>query len=238
MKHILKLARKLGSECSYPFSHYWGYFKGYWFIKFITILIVLVLILAVLVQIFKSTNWFAMWFFTFLSEWAMVLSTSVMLMLAGAAIWAIMDNRYARIVDRNELLLNEIIKWAEDVRKCESLSQLPMLPILDFKTAGQQLADVLVEHTNRVTIANLGLRYQAIDARSEDMKIVAKKLDKSLGSNLYSAVHRTAKKLGKNLEMIDKLLKGGITEQEYKDHWLSLVKSANALAKKAASLTE
>ena len=227
MKHGLKVL----------IEHYKS--KEHWYIKYLTWGIVIVVFCAILLHIFKELGYLpAQKIFDFFDDWAMTLSATVMLLLAGAAVWAIMDNRHARIVDRKERLLNEIIQWATDVRKCESLSQLPVLPILDFKTAGQQLANALVLHTNRVTIANLGLRYQAIDARSEDMKIVAKKLDKSLGSNLHSAVHRTAKKLDKNLEMIDKLLKGEITEQEYKEHWLSLVKSAKALAKKAVNLLD
>ena len=53
--------------------------------------------------------------FGFFDDWAIILSASVMLLLAGAAVWTIMDNRYARQLDRKDRLLNEIIEWARDV---------------------------------------------------------------------------------------------------------------------------
>jgi len=43
------------------------------------------------------------------------ISALATLVLAFGAFWAIMDNRHARIVDRKERLLNEIIEWAENV---------------------------------------------------------------------------------------------------------------------------
>ena len=41
-----------------------------------------------------------------------------MLLLASVAVWTIMDNRYGRILDRRERLLNEIIEWAVGISKC------------------------------------------------------------------------------------------------------------------------
>ena len=44
------------------------------------------------------------------NNWAGISALTTML-LAIAAFWAIMDNRYGRLVDRKERLLNEIIEW-------------------------------------------------------------------------------------------------------------------------------
>lgn len=125
-----------------------------------------------------------------------------------------------------------------DIAKCESLSELTVLPVLSFKAAGRALADALIEHANRVALSNLGLRYQAIGTRSEYIKTVAKKLDKSLGSNLLSAVRRTAKKLDTNIDINMQRIKGKATDQEYAEHWHSLLKSAVTLAKKAVNLID
>ena len=73
--------------------------------------------LAVVAQFFKETNCVAKWAFYFFSEWAMALSAAVMLLLAAAAFWAIMDNRHGRRVDRKQRLQNAIINWAVDARK-------------------------------------------------------------------------------------------------------------------------
>lgn len=187
------------------------------------------------------------------TNWAAALSTWGTLLLASAAFLAIRNSttqgqrhRQAELdrenQDRKDRQLNEIIGWAMDIAKCESLSQVPLLPVLGFKIAGKALAEAFIAHSERVSIANLGLRYQAIDARSENMKIIAMKLDKSLGSDLNSAVCRTAQKLDKHLKIIEKQIRGAATAEEYaeeyKEHWLTLVESAKALAKKAISLTE
>lgn len=118
MKCIWKLVCKLWNEFLHPLRMAWGYYKGYWYFRFIINVIVLIIFLAVLAQNTKDTNDFAKWAFTFLDEWSMVLAAAATLLLAGAAFWAIMDNRHGRIVDRRERLLNEIIKWAMDITRC------------------------------------------------------------------------------------------------------------------------
>jgi len=190
---------------------------------------------------------FAIFIFLYanIADLADVFTVWATLVLAGVAIFSFEESRRLREEnrqkeerDRKERLLNEIIEWATDVAKCESLSPISELPILDFRTAGKELVDAAIEHRSKVAIAALGLRYQAIDTRSESIKIVAKKLDKSLGSNLHSAVRTTAKKLDTNIVINNKRLKGEATDQEYEEHWRSLVRSAVALSKKATSLID
>jgi len=91
--------------------------REYRYVIAIGIIFFIAFCLAVVAQFFKATNCVAKWAFTFFSEWAMVLSAAVMLLLAAAAFWAIMDYRHGRRVDRKQRLQNAIVNWAVDVRK-------------------------------------------------------------------------------------------------------------------------
>lgn len=180
-----------------------------------------------------------------IADLANVFTIWATLILAGVAVFSFEESRRLREEnrqkeerDRRERLLNEIIDWSMDIAKCEFLTELTVLPVLSFKAAGRALADALIEHANKVALGNLGLKYQTISTRSEYIKTVAKQLDESLGSKLHSAVSKTAKKLDTHKDITMKHIEGKVSDQEYKEHWLTLLKSAIALTKKAAKLID
>jgi hypothetical protein len=108
--------------------------KEYWYIKYITRSIIGFVCLAILIQIFKEIGFIpAQKIFEFFDNWATILSAIIMLSLAGAAVWTIMDNRYARILDRNDRLLNEVFEWASNVAEA-AISRQKRTPDEFWKT--------------------------------------------------------------------------------------------------------
>jgi len=79
--------------------------------------IVIILGFAIWVQFSKQTNCFARWVFDFLTQWAIVLSAAVTLMLAIGAFWNISDTRHFRYVESITKSLDEIRSWALDAKR-------------------------------------------------------------------------------------------------------------------------
>ncbi len=220
----------MGSECSYPFRQYWAYFKGYWFIRTITVIIIIVVVLAILVQNTKDTNNFAKWAFTFLSDWALVLSASATLLLALVAFWAIMDNRNSRILDKKERLLNEIIEWAEDVLVC-ALS-IPASMIIEDITYGLEMAAVekMVQRANVTKYTNVRLRYQISARKRKYIEVIASGLSRDLGS--------AVKNLSKQIDDIIGELRKCAKDTEDKSKYENLLRVEGLLHEQADILIE
>ena len=171
---------------------------------------------------------------------AVKISAFAALLVAFAAFAAIEENRRMRLErrqqeerDRKERILNTIITWGMDIAKCESESQISVLPVPELFGMEEESARVTVDHINTVTRVNLAMRYQTLDAKSEYIKGITKKFDKNFGGNLHPIVKRTANKLAENINILMKVIEGVTPEEDYKKHWKSLVKSAFALVKKA-----
>lgn len=171
---------------------------------------------------------------------AVKISAFAALLVAFAAFAAYDENRHLRLErqqqeerDRKERLLTIITTWGIDIAKCEAESQIPVLPVPELLGVEAKSAKLTVEHINAVTRVNLAMRYQTLDAKSEYIKGIAKKFDKNFGGNLLPLVQQTANKLAKNRELITKVIRGEASEETYKRHWKSLVRSALNLAKKA-----
>lgn len=93
----------------------WVFVKRFWLP--ITIGVVIILGFAIWVQFSKGTNCFAEWVFDFLTQWAIVLSATVTLMLAIAAFWNVSDTRHFRYVESISKSLDEIRSWALDANR-------------------------------------------------------------------------------------------------------------------------
>jgi len=176
---------------------------------------------------------------------AVKISAFAALLVAFAAFATIDENRRLRLErqqqedrDRKERLLNTVITWGIDIAKCESELPLPFLPVPELFRLEKNSAKVTVEHINAVTRVNLALRYQTLDAKSEYIKGIAKKFDKNFGGNLLPLVEQTANKLAGNIDMINKLVMGDSSEEEYKKHWKSLLESALTLVNEAERLMD
>lgn len=83
----------------------------------VTIGLVIILGFAIWVQSSKETNWFAKWVFDLLTQWAIVLSAAVTLMLAMAAFLNISDARHFRYVESITKSLDETRSWALDAKR-------------------------------------------------------------------------------------------------------------------------
>jgi len=178
--------------------------KEHWYIKYMAWSIIGIVCFAILVHILKEFGFIpAQKIFDFFDAWATILYAGVTLLLAGVAVWSIMDNRYARRIDRKERLLNEIIEWAEDIRKSSSESIDPNEIIFD--TPIEQMA------TQR-GFYNLRLRYQAISVKSEYMEGIAKKV---FGNELLFATEIVTQKLGEIIYILkDYLTNRGASQKE------------------------
>ncbi len=90
--------------------------EEHWYIKYLTWGIVGIVCFAILIHILKEVDIVpAQNIFDFFNEWATILYAGVTLLLVGVAVWTITDNRYSRMLEKRERLLNEIIQWAENV---------------------------------------------------------------------------------------------------------------------------
>ncbi len=65
----------------------------------------------------SSPNYIAKFVYELFRDWAGAIGALLTLMIVTVAFLAIMDNRYARQVDRKERLLKEIIEWAIDISR-------------------------------------------------------------------------------------------------------------------------
>lgn len=171
---------------------------------------------------------------------AVKISAFAALLVAFAAFAVIEENRRMRLErrqqeerDRKERILNTIITWGMDIAKCESASQVPVLPVPELFGLEEKSARVTVEHINAVTRVNLAMRYQTLDAKSEYIKGIAKKFDNNFGGNLHPLVKRTANKLAENIKILMKVIERAAPDEDYKRQWKSLVESALTLVKKA-----
>lgn len=177
---------------------------------------------------------------TTLPQYGVGFSIIGMLILAGAALMAIKQSDDQVRSDRRERKLVTIITWANDIAKCETEVPLTPLPIEELaKSAsklGEEKLDAIIEYHNRIPKVNLIMRYQALDAMGTQIVLIAKGLDKQLGSNLGALAQQTADKLEKHTKLGFKFVAGEITDKKYKTHWKSLVKSAIALAEKVEEI--
>ena len=109
------------------------------------------------------------------------ISALATLVLAFGAFWAIMDNRHARIVNRKERLLNEVIQWAIDVATCEYSVSIEEpssiftrlhdkdLRAYDIKDKVKLAQGIMQDHKRvwQSRYMNLHRNYQTLDARGE-----------------------------------------------------------------------
>ena len=103
--------------------------------------------------------------------------------------------------DRKERLLNEIIDWAEDIRKISSESIAPSEIVLDDPT--MQIAP-------QMDFLRLRKSYQDLNTKSVSVKAIAK----IFGGNLLSAVEKVIQKLDETIET----LKGYLTSKASKEN--------------------
>ena len=154
------------------------------------------------------------------------------LLLAAVTAFSIDNTRQQEKRRIKENLLNEIIEWATNIAKCESESEMTAIPASELRGVGKGTQEQIVGYVHRVERANLMLRYQAADARSEYIKAIASKFE----HNLHSAARQTANKLAKYITLLRKNLEGQATEEECGKQWHSLIKTALDVTKKAAKI--
>ncbi len=159
------------------------------------------------------------------------------LIMAGAALMAIKQSDERVRIDRRERKLIDIITWANDIARCETAAPLTPLPVVELAKSASELGkgkiEAIFEYRNRNTKTNLIMRYQNLEAMRTRILLMAKQLDKQLGSNLGCLAQQTSDKLEEHVKLGEKFIAGEMSDDEYKEHWESLVDSAMALAKEA-----
>jgi len=162
----------------------WNFLKAFWLP--VSMGVVIILGFAVWVQLSKETNWFANWLFTFLKEWATVLSAAVTLLLAFAALWVISDTRHFRDMDSKIRSLNDICSWALDAKRAL------FVPWFNHQWAAQSNMREELEH---------------IAARSVFVKSDAKRLCESLAKGKASEPSaRLAQKVNEAATNLDQFI--------------------------------
>jgi hypothetical protein len=164
------------------------------------------------------------------------------LILAGAALMAIKQNDEQIRSDRQERKLATIIAWATDIAKCETAVQLTPLPLAELAKTAPELdktkLKIIIEYYNKNTMTNLIMRYQNLEAMQSRIVLTAKILDKQFGSNLGFLAQQTAEKLQEHVKLGSKFIAEEITNDEYREHWKSLLDSAISLAEKAEEVAD
>ena len=80
------------------------------------------------------------------------------------------------------------------------------------------------------------MRYQNLAVMSPRIVLMAKQLDKELGSNLELLAQQTCEKIEEHVDFGMEYIEGKMGDDEYKERWGSLRDSAKALAKKAEEM--
>lgn len=146
----------------------WVFIKRFWFP--IAIGIVVILGFAIWVQLCKETNFFAKWAFDFVTQWAIVLSASVTLILAFATFWVISDTRHFRYLDDKTKVITDLNNWAADVVRCLSI---PARYIADKTELRKNLIDCRTELMIKVA-QSIGI-FAAAYKLSTDIRINKRK---------------------------------------------------------------
>jgi hypothetical protein len=159
------------------------------------------------------------------------------LIMAGAALMAIKQSDERVRIDRRERKLIDIITWANDIARCETAAPLTPLPVAELAKSASELGkgkiEAIFDYRNRNTRTNLIMRYQSLATMHTRIVLMAEQLDKQLGSNLGLLAQQTSEKLEKHVKLGGEFIAGEMSDDEYKEHWQSLVDSAMALAKEA-----
>lgn len=162
------------------------------------------------------------------------------LIMAGAALMAIKQSEEKVGIDRRERKLLDIITWANDIVRCETAVPITPISALDLHKSLQKLKEeqieAIFEYRTKNLKVNLIMRYQNLSVVCPRIVLMAKQLDKELGSNLEPLAQRTGEKLEEHVELGDKYIEGEISADDYKKHWDSLRDSATALAEKAEEI--
>ncbi|MFH1925551.1 MAG: hypothetical protein ABIK32_03545 [Chloroflexota bacterium] len=183
--------------------------KEHWYIKYLIWGIVIIVFSAILVHVFKELGCTpARKIFDFFDDWALVLSAAATFLLAFTAFWAIMDNRYGRKVDRKERLLNEIIKWSQDVAEAAFYRQIK----------------------NSHEIWSALLKYRHLEARSKYIEVIVK----SDFIDLYESLQDISTKLGDLKEFTEKCANDKADKDRLKEYETILEQSVESLLKEAA----
>lgn len=179
---------------------------------------------------------------TTLPQYSVGFSIIGILIMAGAALMAIKQSDEQVKSDKRERKLIAIIEWANNIAKCETEAPIAPLPVEELvksaRDLGKERVEAIIEYHDRNRRTNLIMRYQNLEAMRTRIVLIANSLDKQSGSNLGYLAQQTSEKLEKHVKLGLKFIAGEITDDEYKEHWKSLVDSAVALAEKAEEATE
>lgn len=162
------------------------------------------------------------------------------LVVAGAALMAIRQSAEQLTDDKRDRRLGAIILWTEDILRCEAADPLSPLPIEAIASAAQYLSSegikAVFEYHDQHRRTNLVLRYMNLAAMRPRILLIAKQLDKQLGSDLLSLAEQTGDELEAHVTLGPEFIKGELGENDYKEHWQSLRASAMKLLEQAQQM--
>ncbi len=162
------------------------------------------------------------------------------LIIAGAALMSIKRSEEKVRIDRRERKLIDIITWANDIVRCETAAPYTPVSALELHRSAPKLQkeqiEAIFESHERNAKVNLMMRYQNLEIVRHRIVLIAKQLDKELGSNLELLAQQTCEKLEEHVELGPKYIRGEVGGDEYKKRWGSLRDSATALAEKAEEM--
>ena len=139
------------------FGKYWPLFLA----GVVVILVSVIAAIAVQLQLFKETNWLAIWLFKFVDDWAAPLSASAAILLIIAVFMTIRETRRRRVLDR-------IRTWASNaitLLKAPSTEESPALKV-----------------------AELNAKFQAIKVGSTQILADSKQIGRELNDRVEKAV--------------------------------------------------
>ena len=113
-------------------------FGKYWPLYLASVVVILVSVIAAIVvqlQLFKETNWLAIWLFKFVDDWAAPLSTSAAILLIITVFMTIRETRRRRVLDR-------IGTWASDAIKLLTTPITEDSPVLQAEELKAKFQDM------------------------------------------------------------------------------------------------
>lgn len=190
-----------------------AHLKAVWWLRFLLITFIIIVVFALWIQFsrafVKPPDNFADWIYQFLDDWSVPLSASVMLLLATAAFFSILDNRHARAIDRMERLLNEIIEWATDVTKYTTgQTALGAKETIEVISSGIPLEVIKKTVSGERFVELNGLSSKGVYIKSLAPRLFPDNID------LHRAIHNVRLRIFKHLRFLDLARKGRVKNDE------------------------
>jgi hypothetical protein len=162
---------------------------------------------------------------------ALIGGSACTLLLALAAFITIRDGKRAQRAERRNQSLKEIVGWGVDIMGCEFF-EVSELPPQASALEGSRHIEYL-QSRESITALNTKARYLAVMARNAYVGTIAQQYDAAFNSDISQHVKLTNDALKAHLQLLDKAMRGQVSQPEYMKSWHALATKAEFLINQA-----